>query len=165
MTAPLKTDALPQWRLDDLYADREDPRIDRLDGIPLERPVLLQARYSWSLSGKRLLIAPNEPAETPNSYATALGLVLSPSFETKCLVCHGKPGTLGAGKGTFVESHFGKARFFSASIAGCACSRYGCGSMGVIRCGGQLRGLESRVCGDALFRICDRHCGALLRSG
>ncbi len=27
MNAPFKTDALPQWRLDDLYADREDPRI------------------------------------------------------------------------------------------------------------------------------------------
>jgi tetratricopeptide (TPR) repeat protein len=85
------------------------PRIDQLGGIPLERPVLLQARYSWSLSGKRLLIAPNEPMETPNSYATALGLVLSPSFETKCLVCHGKPNTLGAGKagGVHCESCHG----------------------------------------------------------
>jgi oligoendopeptidase F len=27
MNAPFKTDSLPQWRLDDLYADREDPRI------------------------------------------------------------------------------------------------------------------------------------------
>ena len=28
MNAPFKTDALPQWRLDDLYADRQDPRIE-----------------------------------------------------------------------------------------------------------------------------------------
>jgi oligoendopeptidase F len=28
MNAPFKTDALPQWRLDDLYAGREDPRIE-----------------------------------------------------------------------------------------------------------------------------------------
>jgi oligoendopeptidase F len=28
MNAPFKTDSLPEWRLDDLYADREDPRID-----------------------------------------------------------------------------------------------------------------------------------------
>ena len=28
MNAPFKTEALPEWRLDDLYADREDPRID-----------------------------------------------------------------------------------------------------------------------------------------
>jgi len=28
MNAPLKTEALPQWRLDDLYADRKDPGID-----------------------------------------------------------------------------------------------------------------------------------------
>lgn len=27
MNAPFKTDALPEWRLDDLYAGREDPRI------------------------------------------------------------------------------------------------------------------------------------------
>ncbi|PZQ58947.1 MAG: oligoendopeptidase F [Phenylobacterium zucineum] len=27
MNAPFKTDALPEWRLDDLYANREDPRI------------------------------------------------------------------------------------------------------------------------------------------
>lgn len=28
MNAPFKTDALPTWRLDDLYAGREDPRVD-----------------------------------------------------------------------------------------------------------------------------------------
>ncbi|WP_309087319.1 M3 family oligoendopeptidase [Phenylobacterium sp.] len=28
MNAPFKTDALPEWRLDDLYADRDDPRIE-----------------------------------------------------------------------------------------------------------------------------------------
>jgi oligoendopeptidase F len=28
MNAPLKTDALPQWRLDDLYSGRDDPRIE-----------------------------------------------------------------------------------------------------------------------------------------
>ena len=28
MNAPFKTDALPEWRLDDLYAGREDPRIE-----------------------------------------------------------------------------------------------------------------------------------------
>src|SRR4051812_21828967 len=28
MNAPFKTDALPEWRLDDLYSDRSDPRID-----------------------------------------------------------------------------------------------------------------------------------------
>src|SRR4051794_21914064 len=27
MNAPLKTSSLPEWRLDDLYASREDPRI------------------------------------------------------------------------------------------------------------------------------------------
>ncbi|RAK56988.1 M3 family oligoendopeptidase [Phenylobacterium deserti] len=28
MNAPFKTDSLPEWRLDDLYADRSDPRIE-----------------------------------------------------------------------------------------------------------------------------------------
>jgi len=36
MNAPFKTDALPQWRLDDLYADREDPRIEA-DLVEAER--------------------------------------------------------------------------------------------------------------------------------
>ena len=28
MNAPFKTETLPQWRLDDLYSSREDPRIE-----------------------------------------------------------------------------------------------------------------------------------------
>lgn len=36
MNAPFKTDALPTWRLDDLYAGREDPRI-QLDLAEAER--------------------------------------------------------------------------------------------------------------------------------
>ena len=28
MNAPLKTDALPQWNLGDLYAGRDDPKIE-----------------------------------------------------------------------------------------------------------------------------------------
>src|SRR5690606_13311728 len=28
MNAPVKPESLPEWRLDDLYADREDPRIE-----------------------------------------------------------------------------------------------------------------------------------------
>jgi oligoendopeptidase F len=36
MNAPFKTDALPEWRLDDLYAGREDPRIEA-DLVEAER--------------------------------------------------------------------------------------------------------------------------------
>src|ERR1700752_3113937 len=36
MNAPFKTDNLPEWRLDDLYADRDDPPI-AADPAPAER--------------------------------------------------------------------------------------------------------------------------------
>ncbi len=73
-------------------------RVEQLDGIPLERSALIQARYAWSVSQNQLVLAPGCSAEKPRSYQTAFGLVLSPTYENKCLVCHGKPDTLGAGK-------------------------------------------------------------------
>ena len=85
------------------------PRIEGIDGIPLERSTLIQGRYSWSLAKQTLMLAPASPEEVPKTYQTAIGLVLSTGFEDKCLVCHGKPGTLGAGKagGVHCESCHG----------------------------------------------------------
>ena len=45
-----------------------------------------------------LVLAPGLSAERPASFEAALGLVLSPGFEKRCLACHGQPQTLGAGK-------------------------------------------------------------------
>jgi oligoendopeptidase F len=62
MTAPFKTDTLPEWRLDDLYAGREDPRIEA-DLVEAERLTaelctlegqLVAARAGPALLGERL---------------------------------------------------------------------------------------------------------------
>ena len=84
-------------------------RINQLDGLPLPRTALLQARYAWSPTENKLVLAPGCPVEKPHSYQTAFGIVLSPVYEERCLTCHGKPNTLGAGKkgGVHCESCHG----------------------------------------------------------
>jgi tetratricopeptide (TPR) repeat protein len=84
-------------------------RINQLDGVPLQRAALIQARYAWSLTENKLVLAPGCPVEKPRSYQTAFGIVLSPVYEERCLTCHGKPNTLGAGKegGVHCESCHG----------------------------------------------------------
>jgi oligoendopeptidase F len=58
MNAPFKTDALPQWRLDDLYSGRDDPRIEvdlakaKADNDAL---VALKGRFVASRADARLL--------------------------------------------------------------------------------------------------------------
>jgi tetratricopeptide (TPR) repeat protein len=71
--------------------------IQQIDGMPLARPTLIQARYTWTPEKKKLLIAPGCNASTPKSLESALGLVLSPTFEARCLSCHGKPKSIGGG--------------------------------------------------------------------
>jgi tetratricopeptide (TPR) repeat protein len=71
-------------------------RIKEIDGIPLARPALVQARYAWSLTQNKLLLAPGCSAAKPDSYESAVGLTLSPTFESKCLACHGEPNVRGA---------------------------------------------------------------------
>ena len=72
--------------------------IEALGGIPLERPALLEARYCYNTPHRALALSPGFPPETPASYETAFGRVLSPTFAVKCVTCHGQPNTLGAGK-------------------------------------------------------------------
>lgn len=85
-------------------------RVKQIDGIPLERPALIEARYAYSPHGA-LVLSPGFAVEKPSTYEDALGRVLSPAFERKCLLCHGQPGTLGAGKlgGVRCESCHGPA--------------------------------------------------------
>ncbi|MGH9581620.1 MAG: tetratricopeptide repeat protein [Bryobacteraceae bacterium] len=73
-------------------------RISQIGGVPLQRAPLVQARYFWNLNRESLFLAPGLAAAKPHSLEDALGLVLSPDFEKRCLTCHGEPGTLGAGK-------------------------------------------------------------------
>jgi oligoendopeptidase F len=62
MNAPLKTEALPEWRLDDLYAGRDDPRIESdlaaakaaNDALAAMAGEFVQARADAALLGERL---------------------------------------------------------------------------------------------------------------
>lgn len=72
-------------------------RIEEIDEIPLQRPAMIQNRYAWSFTRESLVLAPGCAAARPRSFETAFGIALSPTFETRCLSCHGKPNTLGAG--------------------------------------------------------------------
>src|SRR4051812_43437264 len=73
-------------------------RIYQLDGLPLQWPALIHVWHAWSEMHNKLVIAPGCSTEKPRSYHTALGIVLSPGYESRCLECHGRPNTLGAGK-------------------------------------------------------------------
>jgi tetratricopeptide (TPR) repeat protein len=71
-------------------------RVNDVDGMPLARSALVQARYAWSLTQSKLLLAPGCSAAKPDTYEAAVGLTLSPTFESKCLTCHGVPKADGA---------------------------------------------------------------------
>jgi len=93
-------------------------RIRNLDGTPLARPALIEARYAYSPHGS-LVLSPGFQTEKPASLERALGRVLSPTFEQRCLTCHGQPGTLGAGVhgGVRCESCHGPAAAHVGSLA------------------------------------------------
>ncbi len=84
--------------------------LDQLGGVPLERPAMLEARYALAHTGA-LVLSPGFRKDQPADHEDELGRTLSPSFEARCLSCHGKPGTLGAGKlgGVQCESCHGPA--------------------------------------------------------
>jgi predicted CXXCH cytochrome family protein len=64
-------------------------RISEIGGLKLLRPALVETRYLQGSSGKGLLLSPGFPAQVPATLETAIGRVLPPLFETKCLNCHG----------------------------------------------------------------------------
>jgi Flp pilus assembly protein TadD len=92
--------------------------VTEIDGIPLARPALVQARYAWSQEKEKLLIAPGCVSAKPQSLESALGLVLSPTFEARCLSCHGQPDRLGTGNngGVHCESCHGPGSEHLAAI-------------------------------------------------
>jgi predicted CXXCH cytochrome family protein len=75
-------------------------RVNALDGLPLPRPALVEARYFHYAQQNRLALELGFPEEKPSTYETALGRVLTPVLEKRCLACHGAPRT----RGTRVES-------------------------------------------------------------
>ncbi len=75
-------------------------RVTALEGLPLPRPALVEARYFHYAQQNRLALELGFPEEKPSTYETALGRVLTPLLEKRCFACHGAPRT----RGTRVES-------------------------------------------------------------
>ncbi|HXI42992.1 MAG TPA: tetratricopeptide repeat protein [Bryobacteraceae bacterium] len=75
-------------------------RVTALEGLPLSRPALVEARYFHYAQQNRLALELGFPEEKPSTYETALGRVLTPLLEKRCLACHGALRT----RGTRVES-------------------------------------------------------------
>ena len=68
-------------------------RVHSIQGLTLERAPLVETRYLYYAPENKLALSPGFPPEKPATYETALGRVLSPGFERKCLSCHGEPRT------------------------------------------------------------------------
>lgn len=70
-------------------------RVPTLDGLPLPRAPLVEGRYFQSTEKNRLELELGFPEEKPSTYETALGRVLPPFLEKRCLSCHAAPRTYG----------------------------------------------------------------------
>ncbi len=66
-------------------------QLEKISGLPLMRPVRLEARYMHDTSADRLVRSPGHEQLRPTTRLSALGRVLQPGFETRCLTCHGSP--------------------------------------------------------------------------
>jgi len=66
-----------------------------IEGLALERSPLVETRDLHYAPENKLALSPGFPPEKPANYETALGRVLSPGFERKCLACHGEPQRIG----------------------------------------------------------------------
>jgi tetratricopeptide (TPR) repeat protein len=92
-------------------------RVPEIGGRPLARPALVETRYLHSTHTKGLVLSPGFPVEKPSSYETAIGRVLAPDFERKCLTCHGEPsGKFGTG-GVHCETCHGPGQAHLKSVA------------------------------------------------
>ena len=70
-------------------------RIPALEGLPLSPVRLVEARYFHYAEQNKLALSLGFPEEKPSNYETALGRVLTPYLEKRCLGCHGAPRTYG----------------------------------------------------------------------
>jgi predicted CXXCH cytochrome family protein len=70
-------------------------RVSKIGGMPLGRAPLVETRYLHYVPDDQLRRSPGFPSEKPKDYETALGRVLTPNFEKKCLSCHGEPRAYG----------------------------------------------------------------------
>jgi len=70
-------------------------RVPAVEGLPLPLSRLLEARYFHYAQQNKLAFSLGFPEEKPSSYETAMGRVLTPYLEKRCLGCHGAPRTHG----------------------------------------------------------------------
>lgn len=70
-------------------------RVPDLEGSPLPRQPLIEDRFFHSIRRNGLALELGLPEEKPTTYETALGRVLAPKLENRCLSCHTAPRTWG----------------------------------------------------------------------
>src|ERR1700733_4951833 len=70
-------------------------RIPELEGSPLPRAPLVEGRYIHSVLENGLALELGFSEEKPSNLEEAVGRVLTPSLEKRCLACHTAPRTLG----------------------------------------------------------------------
>jgi predicted CXXCH cytochrome family protein len=70
--------------------------VPTLEGLPVPRNPLIEARYFHYAAQNHLALSLGFPEEKPTTYETAMGRVLMPYLESRCLACHGAPRTHGA---------------------------------------------------------------------
>ena len=70
-------------------------RVPAVEGVPLAPVRLVEARYFHYAEQDKLAFSLGFPEEKPVNYETALGRVLTPYLEKRCLGCHGAPRTHG----------------------------------------------------------------------
>ena len=68
-------------------------RVPTLEGLPVEPVRLVEARYFHYAQQNKLAFSLGFPEDKPTTYETALGRVLTPYLEKRCLTCHSAPGT------------------------------------------------------------------------
>lgn len=82
-------------------------RLSEIDGLQLPRTPLVEARYLHYAPSNELVLSPGFPSAQPSTYETAIGRVLSPDFERKCLDCHGAQSKASHETGVRCESCHG----------------------------------------------------------
>lgn len=94
-------------------------RVPALDGSTLPRAPLIEGRYFHSVLEKRLELELGFPEDKPATYETALGRVLTPNLEQRCLTCHGAPRKYGTRveSGVACENCHGPGRPHLAALA------------------------------------------------
>lgn len=92
-------------------------RVPEIDGIKLERAPLIETRYLHYGPSGQLALSPGFPEQAPTKWETAMGRVLSPEFEQKCLNCHGAAQKPSSETGVRCESCHGAGSTHLAAVA------------------------------------------------